>query len=207
VALTFKSAATGAADALDWEVAFNASLRRRISTAAWLALQDVGTQVDILGRIAIKRGGFGPKWQSAWKSKVYPSDKPSIDAALYTRHKVPYAGIFETGGTVKGNPLMWIPTRNVPVLGGRLRKMTPARFAKTIGPLSGPRRTPGSNRTPVLFGRLPGSKKRVPMFIGVRSVFQKKRFNVGAAVVSAASKFPRYYERRLAVTDERRMDF
>jgi hypothetical protein len=45
------------------------------------------------------------------------------------------------------------------------------------------------------------------MFIGVRGVFQKKRFNVGAAVVSAASKFPRYYERRLAETDERRIDF
>jgi hypothetical protein len=207
VALSFKSTATGAGDALDWEVAFNASLRRRISTAAWLALQDVGKQVDLLGRVAIKRGGFGPKWQSAWKSKVYPSNKPSIDAAIYTRHKVPYAGIFETGGTVKGNPLMWIPTRNVPVLGGRLRKMTPARFAKTIGPLSGPRRTSGSNRTPVLFGAIPGSKKRVPMFIGVRSVFQKKRFNVGAAVVAAAAAFPRYYESRLKQTDELRINF
>ena len=178
-----------------------------ISTAAWLALKDVGTQVDIGGRTAIKAGGFGPKWQSAWKSKVYPANKPSIDAALYTRHKVPYAGIFETGGTIKGNPLMWLPTKNVPVLPGRLRKMTPARFARTIGPLSGPRRTAGSNRGPILFGALPGSKKKVPMFIGIRTAFQKKRFNVGAAVTRAARTFDRYYTRRLAETDELRINY
>jgi hypothetical protein len=207
VALTFKSAATGAADALDWEVAFNASLRRRISTAAWLALKDVGDEIDTKGKRAIAGAGFGKKWQGGYQVRTYPDKKPSIDAAIYAYHKIPYAGIFETGGIIKGKgnpPLMWLPTKYAPVgLGNRLRKMTPARFIKYVGPLRSARRR--GNKAPLLIGKVGG--KSVPLFVGISFTKQRKRFNLGAVVTSAAGRFPLYYESQLKKTDELRINF
>jgi hypothetical protein len=204
VALTFKSNATGAADALDWEVAFNASLRRRISTAAWLALKDVGDEIKSKGERAIAGAGFGKKWQGGYQVRTYPDKKPSIDAAIFAYHKIPYAGIFETGGTIKGKPFMWLPTKYAPVgLGNRLRKMTPARFIKYVGPLRSARRR--GNKAPLLIGKLGG--KSVPLFVGISLTRQRKRFNLGAVVTSAAGRFPLYYESQLKKTDELRINF
>ena len=71
------------------------------------------------GRTEIARAGFGKRWQRTWKATVYPEKGRSVEPAVYARHKINYAGVFEFGLTVKGKPYLWIPTRNAPKNIGR----------------------------------------------------------------------------------------
>lgn len=192
------SDATGAADAANWSLTFQEDLYKTMSNAAYRALHDTAEDIKAGGRRSIASAGFSKKWQNAWRVKVYPEGQPSMRAAIQGRHAIPYAGIFEAGGRVSGRPLMWLPTKNVPVLGDRyLRKMTPTRFVERFGPLRSRRKSEG-NKTPILFGKAPGSRKFVPMFIGIKQASHRRRFDIGGVFVAAVRNFESHYARRLA---------
>lgn len=177
----------------EWRAAFARDLPREITAAAYAALQDTARDIETAGRQAIAAGGFGPRWQQAFRVKVFPS-KPSLNAAIFAYHKIPYAGLFETGGTVRGRPLLWLPTRNVPVVAGGGRP-SPAKFVRAGGQLSGGRR--GRKGRPILFGKRAGAKGFKPMFIGVPAVTIGKQFSVGEAIQQAAEQFDSHLTSRL----------
>ena len=182
---------------LGWDAGFERTIRERMSGAAYLALQDVAADIKRSGRRAIANAGFSLQWQNAWVVNVYPS-VPSLRAAIEARHKIPYAGLFESGGVIRGRPIMWIPTKQAPRPTGRGEsRLTPARFEKAYGPLMGRRKGSG-NQIPLLFGRDPISRKMVPMFFGIRIASHRSRFNLKYVVSSAALRFEAYYDKHLA---------
>lgn len=194
--LKIKSEATGPANALDWELAFKRDAVDRVAYAGYNALRDVADEIRRTGRQSIAKGGrFGPRWQNALRVRVYPEAKISDSAAAFVYHKIPYAGIFETGGIVqrRGRGLLWLPTDNAPVL-IRGKRPTPKLFTQAYGPLRSARKR--SLKTPLLIGKI-GSGKPKPMFFGISEARMRRRFNVAGAISVAVSHFPIYYNRNL----------
>lgn len=188
--------------------------QKRIAVAATLAIRDAAATAKREGRVNIASAGFSSKWQSALQYQVFPKgNRSSIDAAALVFHKIPYSGIFETGGTIVGNPRLWLPTANVPVRSGG-RRMQPSDYVKLIGPLRSVSRTDG---VPMLVGRVPRLAERkpfaknsrktfatrkaslvwIPMFVGIDSVTEKKRFDLVAIIRRAASRLGEYYLRHI----------
>ena len=90
---------------------------QKIAKASTGAVREAADLAKAAGRRAIAAAGFSSRWQNALRAKVYPQTGYSIDAAAYIWHKIPYAGIFETGGTIAGHPLLWLPIGNAPPIG------------------------------------------------------------------------------------------
>lgn len=135
--------------------AFVADLHKRLATAATDAMKEAGAIIKRDGRANIAAAGFSQRWQNAFRVNIYPDRGRTVSthAALLAYHKIPYAGIFESGGTITGNPLLWLPLPNVPT-SLRGRHMTPANYIRMIGPLHAIYR-PG--RVPLLAGYMPAS--------------------------------------------------
>jgi hypothetical protein len=186
-----------------------------IAVAATAAIHDAGALVLRDGRAAIASGGFGPKWQRTLKVNYYPGRAVSAKPALLAYHKIPYAGVFETGARIGGSPLLWLPLGSLPAkIGGR--RMTPRNYAAAVGPLHSIR-APG--RRPMLAGYMPLGKRgpgkitlpklragarasrngrtaglvSVPLFVGVTQVQLHKHFDLQAVFEAArASLGPAY---------------
>jgi hypothetical protein len=188
-------AATG-----QWDAAMK-GIYAPIARASSAAIRDAGNQVKTEGRAAIASAGFGSKWQNALRVNIYPPATPSVDAAAWIFHKIPYAGVFEHGATIPGSPLLWIPLSTTPAKIGS-QSMSVRNYLAMIGPLQ-IIRPPG--RPPMMVGFIQGgvrgtgkisvSKLRqgtqarrqpgkhpglvsVPLFVGVPAVSLHKRFDL-----------------------------
>jgi hypothetical protein len=175
---------------------------KKMATAATAAITQVAGEAKILGRANIAAAGFSSKWQNALRSEVFPKSGVSLNAAAIIFHKIPYSGIFDTGGTIHGQPLLWLPIEaNLPARSG-LRAWTPAAYAKQFGPLVSVN-VPG--RRPLLFARVMTRRRRgvglrekpKPLFVGIDSVTIGKKFNITQIVRDAAARLPEIYAAKL----------
>lgn len=178
-------------------------LNKRLATAATDTMKETAEIIKREGRSNIAGAGFSKKWQNALRVNVYPDRGRTVSthAAALAYHKIPYAGIFESGGVIAGSPLLWLPLPNVPTsIAGK--HMSPANYVRLIGPLHSIYR-PG--RVPLLAGYMPAgargnitigklkaganaSRSRpgspaaklvsVPLFYGLNQVTMKKRLNL-----------------------------
>jgi hypothetical protein len=175
----------------------------RMATAATQAVTEVAEEAKAKGRASIAAAGFSTKWQNALHSEVFPKTGVSLNAAAIIFHKIPYSGIFEDGGTISGDPLLWLPIEaNLPARSG-LRAWTPAAYARQFGPLVSVN-IPG--RRPLLFaarsatGRRRGAGFRQtpkPLFVGIDAVTIAKKFNITQIVRDAAARLPDVYAAKL----------
>lgn len=195
-----------------------------IATAATGAIKDVANYAKLAGRANIANAGFSTRWQNAFRANIYPSKGVSLNPAAFIFHRIPYAGIFENGGTIAGSPLLWLPLPNVPTsMSGSGRgsaHMTPANYVRLIGPLVTIYR-PG--RIPLLGGYMagsgnitvaklisgnramkrtlpgsPGAKVQlVPLFFGLDKVNLVKRFDLAPIFQKAQSMLGEAYLRNL----------
>ncbi len=197
---------------------FDAAMRamvRPIAHAATGAIRDASEAVKREGRANIAAAGFSRKWQNALRVKIYPQKGVSVDAAALAFHKIPYAGIFETGGEIRGKPLLWIPIRELPAkIGGQ--KLTPKLYSERIGPLRFI--PPRAGKRPMLAGPLSGragttskitlARLRkgqsggsrvisVPLFIGIPAVTERKRFDLKKVFEKARAGLGSGYLRNL----------
>ena len=178
-----------------------------MAAAATRAMRETGARVKREGRAAIAAGGFGTRWQNALRVTVYPEKGESIEPAAYVKHKIPYAGVFETGARIGGRPLLWLPLSNVQQrFAGR--HMTPRLYVQAIGPLHTLKR-PGKH--PLLGGYVtlnastekltvaklragmrakPSRRKSVPVFVGISSVELHQRFDLASVVKAAGDALP-----------------
>ncbi len=141
-------------------------------------------------RANITSAGFSPKVSNAMRANVYPAQGVSLSPAALVFNKISYSQIFQTGGTITGDPL-WLPIEaNLP--GGSV-KWTPRRYAQSVGKLVSVN-IPG--RPPLLFD----AKRRVPVFVGISQVTLRKRLSVDEAVAGEAAKLPERYAARLKDT-------
>lgn len=190
-------------------------IQTRIAVAATLAVRDAGSNAQARGRADITAVGLGNRVAAALRVRFYPDKKKySIDAAALVYSKVFYAGAWEDGATIRGNPRLWLPTSNVPTRQGQHR-VTPAFYIRNIGRLISVN-VPG--HPPMLMGLVPRSKAgklaklstskrrkrttfatqratlvRVPMFIGIDQVHLRKRTNINPIINSERAKLAQYY--------------
>ncbi|RWH86453.1 MAG: hypothetical protein EOR77_21635 [Mesorhizobium sp.] len=194
-----------------------AAIKDPIAFAGTAAISEAGDIVKREGRADIAAAGFSKRWQNALRVNVYPRRKYSINAAALIFHNIRYAGVFEEGATISGRPRLWLPLPTAPKRAGR-KKMTPALYVKTIGPLFSIER-PG--KPPLLAGRIAtnrrGSKtgkvslsalKRggagapstlVPLFIGIDRVNIRDRFSIRQITERAAARLGALYLKHLKV--------
>jgi hypothetical protein len=185
----------------------------KIASAATAAVADAGEIAQKAGRASIAGGGFSSRWTNALRLKMYGVNSPQPAAFLY--HKISYAGVFETGMTITGKPLMWLPLPNVP-LGNGGRQLKPSEYIDRIGPLTFVN-VPGK---PLLVGRASSAgiarateravrfrKKAlragavfgqpVPLFVGVSSVTDPSKFDVTGAIKQAGEKLGELFVKHL----------
>lgn len=199
-----------------------AALEKPIARAATAAAKEVGdTYIKPHMRAAIGRAGFSQKWQNAARVNYYPKRGTSINAQIWAYHKIGYAGVFEDGAFIKGDPILWLPiTATAPPRIGT-HKTTPDNFIKYIGPLhsvkiagkppmlaaymqgkAGSKVTMTKLRRGSALSRLGVRRRRsaagkalvsVPIFFGVRSTTIKARFNLQAVFKAGAAKLAPAY--------------
>lgn len=195
----------------EWQRAMEAD-RRYVAAVATKTMRETGDDVKAKGRAAIAGGGFSRRWQNALRVTVYPQRGTSIEPAVYIRHKIPYAAVFENGARISGKPLLWLPLSNVQQrVGGRA--MTPRLFTQVVGPLFTLRmpmaRRPllgayllrSADTTRITVAKLRNGqrapaarRKAVPVFVGVPAVEVHKRFDLKSVFRAASDAVPRRYE-------------
>src|SRR6476646_11057850 len=121
-------------------------IQRPIAKAATAAVREAGEIAKRDGRASIAASGFSRKWQNALRVNIYPPQGDSLRLAAFIYHKIRYAGVFEEGAVISGQPLLWLPLPTVPLRRGR--PMTPSQYARSIGPLVSVQRPGGP---PLLF--------------------------------------------------------
>lgn len=179
--------------------------------AAQAAVKSAGEQAKADGRTNILSVGLGPRFAMALRLNVYPKKGASLRAAALIWHKIPYAGVFEEGATIRGRPTLWLPLPSTPQKHGRYR-LTPGRYTKEIGPLQYVKR-PG--KSPLLFARVKSTKSgkpgkpslsrlkagargqgkttSVPVFVGIDSVKIRKRLDITGIVRKARDRLADLY--------------
>ena len=96
-----------------------------VKDACTEAVVVAGSAMFALGQANIRSALHGNNVARSWSVRYYPGNskrrptKPSIDAAAWGYSKVPFISIFEDGGTIHGNPMLWLPLRNAPLAIGR----------------------------------------------------------------------------------------
>ncbi|MCC8937422.1 hypothetical protein H8A99_13300 [Bradyrhizobium sp. Arg68] len=173
---------------------------KRVATALTSAFRKGGEQLKQRGRGAIAAGGFSGKWQNAFRVNTYPKSGNSMSPRIFGYHKIKFAGQFQEPEPVIGSPYIWLPIeKNLP--GGQ--HWSPRKYTRTIGPLKSGR----SGSRPILFGLVSVNSKGAPLkptrkgvrltkvrkvwlpvFVGVRSVQDPKRFDLNAEAEKVASE-------------------
>ncbi|KEC73144.1 hypothetical protein RLPCCGM1_c1260 [Rhizobium leguminosarum bv. phaseoli CCGM1] len=205
---------------------FEQALREKyqpLAEAGQETIQEIADQIKTAARQDIASAGFSKRWQNALRADVYPKGKVSLNAAALIYHKIPYADVFESGATISGKPLLWLPLKSTPKKVGRNR-MTPDRFMQAIGPLQLVRRAGGK---PLLFGKMSVSKNQaasgdhgnvtlaklrkgaaktgiiraVPLFVGVDSVRLRDRFSINEIVDRAVDRIGEVFVQKLGNKD------
>jgi len=172
---------------------------RPIATAAVAALKEVSEDAVDEGRADIGRAGPGfhrAKWQSGYKYRLKGATKngvPSMDAVSFFSHRYGLASVFQEGATIKGAPLMWIPTsKNVARLGGSHRKTMRSDKKLTFATVRG---------VPLAFDADDHNRNRKPLYIGVPRVVIPKKFHLNEIIEANAEKIGEVFLKELKDSD------
>lgn len=186
-----------------------------MAKAATGAMTQAATNIKRDGRADIVSGGFSKRFANSFRANVYPKSGASVGAAALIFDSVKYFDIFETGGTVHGKPMLWLPLPSAPKRIGRQR-MTAQLYIKNIGPLftiNRPGKAPllaaniGVSARTGKVGKITnaklrrgasgGAKQAIPLFVGVDDVSLKKRFNLRRITAAHAAKLGAYFAENL----------
>lgn len=173
------------------------TMREKIQDAGVAAMKDTQQAVKVGGRQAISSGGFGKKWQNAFRVNLYPNRGRAANPAVFAYHKIPYAGVFAFGATIHGKPFMWLPLPHIPKkMGGK--KTTPESYAKRFGKMITITSPKGHQ---LILGRRSNRKgaKLEPIFFGLSTVTIRKRFDLDKVFSREADSIPQRYANNLKV--------
>ena len=192
-----------------------------VAEASTAAIEEAGGVFKAAARAHILNAGLGKKFAGALRVTTYPrGKKKSINAAVYAYSKIPYAGVFEDGATIRGKPMLWLPLDNVPMSRGK--RLSPRQYAAKIGQRLYSMNLPGkppmlvaivratdkrAAKTPSLAmlrrGRNPGGKgtvRRIPLYIGIRTVNIRKKIDTTGIAAQVRDQLPALYIKHF--TDE-----
>jgi hypothetical protein len=182
-----------------------------MAQAAQQAVAQAGDEVKTAARANIASAGLGQGFVKALRVDIYPRGRNSLNASAHIYHRIPYAGVFEEGETIRGRPRLWIPLKSAPLRMGR-KRMTPQDYMAHVGPLQF-FQPPGGK--PLLFAKMKAKKAgtkvtlsklraartatgrgttvSVPIFVGVDAVSIRKRLDIGSIVARASSRLAQLY--------------
>lgn len=169
-----------------------------IEKAADAAIREVGAEILRRGRSHISSTGFSRRWAQGLKLRFYEhGERNAISDVAFVYHSNPLASVFETGRTIVGRPLLWMPLRSTPRLPGGQRA-TPRRWVAAYGPLF---RIRSRGRRPLLMGKPPGqpNAKPIPLFVGLDQTQIRDTWNLRELFEDVSKNaLPAAFERRLA---------
>lgn len=161
-----------------WEMHFK-DQAEKLYRALDAAMNMAASMILQVGRADIAgAGNFGQAWTNGLTMTV---EGAAPNMRMYLTHSIPFAGIFETGGTINGRPLLWIPLSGTDAAGQRASAFGGGLFAAKYPRKSGP---------PLLFSM--ADKK--PRYFGVESVTIPKKFQLTEDVTSVMSNFRAFFD-------------
>lgn len=158
-------------------------IERTIADAAAGAVQDAAEMAVDEGRANIASAGFSTRWQKALTSNFYPNE--GADPAAFIFHRIPFAGVFERGITIRGRPLLWLPIeQNLPP-----GITSPREYGKRLVSVN------IAGKPPLLFDA--DNRLRGPLFFGTPSATIRKRFDLYRIFARAVDRLAEFYDKRL----------
>lgn len=157
---TFKTQMAGLADRI------YKALDASFNMLASLIKQAADTDIE-------SAGNFGQRWTDGLHVNI---DGAAPNMRLYMTHDIPYATIFETGGTISGHPMLWLPLNGTDAAG--------VRASAFPGGLFSPRKQRAGGR-PLLFS----VTDKKPRYFGVASVTIPKKFHLTEDVNNVMSNY------------------
>lgn len=152
-----------------------AGLRDRFIRAVNAAVNMAASMMLEAGRRDIAgAGNFGGKWTNGLQVGVEGAAPGNMKLSM--THEIPWAGIFERGGTIHGSPMLWIPLSGTDAAGVRASAFGGGLFSAKYPRHGGP---------PLLFSM--ADKK--PRYFGVESITIPRKFHLTEDVVSVMSNF------------------
>jgi hypothetical protein len=118
-------------------------------------------------------GNFGSRWTDGLHVNL---EGAAPNMRLSMTHDVSYAKIFETGGTIEGHPLLWLPLSNSDAVMVERASVFPGGVRGGRGTRTG---------TPLLFSVADGK----PKYVGVPSVTIPRKFHLAEDVNNAVANF------------------
>ena len=164
----------------------------RLADASRFAINDARTRILEAGRTDMSKGGnFGSaRWQQGLQADVTPAQSRVVNLILAVYHRVPFARIFEYGGTIKGRPLLWIPLPWNP------NKVRARDFPGKLF------RVDRAGKNPLLMTST-GSGKASAMYVGVKQVRLKRRFHLRPIIRRVAKQMPFLFKRAMRLAKRR----
>lgn len=159
-------------------------IARQIEEAKTGAVQEAADLAVTEGRANIAGAGFSGRWQAGLQSKFFANKGTGNPAALIF-HRIGFASVFERGARIGGRPLLWLPIeQNLPAGIHSPRKYRGDLVSVNV-----------AGKPPLLFD----ARKRDlgPLFVGVRQVNIRKRFDLYRIFARAAERLREFYERRI----------
>lgn len=136
------------------------------------------------GRANIAAAGFGGRFQTALKKRFYPNKNTGNPAALIY-HTRWFAGVFERGVTITGDPFLWLPVeQNLP-----RNIKSPHQYGRPLASVN------VKGKVPMLFDAK--DRQRGPLFVGVRAATIRKRLDLYRIFKEAADHIPEFLAQRL----------
>lgn len=152
-----------------------AALQDRIYKAIDTSMRMAQSMIQTLGEADIAgAGNFGARWTDGLHVDL---EGAAPNMKLSMTHDVPYANIFEEGGTIHGNPLLWIPLSGTDAAGIRASAFGDGLVGSKQGTERGGR--------PLLFS----VTDRQPRYFGVASVTIPPKFHLNDDVNEVMSNF------------------
>lgn len=156
-----------------------AGLHDRFEAAFKTALNMAASMIKQRADADIQNAGFGDRWTSAFTTAV---ENMRISMTL----DIPYAGIFATGGTISGKPLLWLPLSGTDAEGVQ---------AKDYGGLFSVNRKSGG--VPLLFSLA----DKQPKYFGVPSVTIPQKFHFREIEEGVMSDFRNIFDTAFKATE------
>jgi hypothetical protein len=149
----------------------------KYETAFDTALNMIASMIKIRGDADIQGAG---NFSEAYTAGL----KVTVDGnRIITMLDEPGAGLFETGGTIQGNPLLWIPISGTDAAGIQAKNYGGGLFSVN-------RKAGG---VPLLFSR----RDRAPKYFGIASVNIPKKFHLEEIQLDVMSNFKAVFESAL----------
>lgn len=157
-------------------------MERKVNDARRGAVKDVAELAVKDGRAEIASTGFSSRWQQGLRFRFYPNS-PNGDPAAVLYHRIGLANIFETGKTISGKPLLWVP------IGKKAGVNSPRKYGKKLVSVN------IAGKPPLLFDA--ADRKLGPLFVGIRTATLRKRWNIRRIYERAMAKLLDFYEQRI----------